>query len=319
MARSSRREDAFANSFACEGRCCDAPVEEMVSLWKNAPAPRDAEKIRCEIELIKPDVYARKCFLVPPPSATEVQEALSREADREVRTPLFWKVWQLKDAYVRDRIRTRYEEAFEKWNQQKSDFEAREDKAQQKHDAEALKECEHQRDELGKALAGDEEYVSRALGSWVEGSNAPLAFKLKCESCSNGEIVARVLLSSPDQLPSTTTETLKSGKIKEKSKTQRAIREEYACYLFALTAYVGQGLFNLSPSISRVVISDYRSAGVFGGEECVFSVAFDRAGFVDRIQEDLDAETFCLSFDNHCAMTKTKVIKAVEPLERGSE
>ena len=39
-------------------------------------------------------------------------------------------------------------------------------------------------------------------------------------------------------------------------------------------------------------------------------------GFAAAFDDIMDPEAFCLSFEHRCRMTKTKVIKVVEPLER---
>lgn len=312
-------DDLFAGALSSKGACCDSPITAMVEMWETLEAPHTKESIEEEIGQIEPTPYVRKIFGEPSPSLSQIQEELSREADQEVHTRLFWKTWKLKDEYVRARIRERYEKAVAALEERRANFEAVEDAAARKHDAEERKRCEDQRARLKDALAGDEAYLKKELRRRMGRRVVPLQYKLRMDLSNEDELRVRVLLPCVDEFPHTVVETTRSGKTKLKALSQRALREGYAEYLFALTAYVGRELFDLSPKVERVSISDYRAlVDDFEHVECVFSVLFDRDGFVEAFAGDRpDPEEFCLGFEHRAAMTKTKVIKPVEPLEWG--
>lgn len=317
MAEPALLKDLFSGSLSSKGASCDSPVTAMTEIWETLAAPRTKESIEEELRQIEPTPYVRKHFEEPLPSLAQIQEELSREADQEVQTRLFWKTWKLKDEYVKARIRGRYDSAVAALEERRAVFEAAEDAAAKKLEAEELRRCEDQRARLSEALAGDETYLKKEMRRRMGGRAVPLHCKLRMDSLNESELCVRVLLPGVDEFPHTVSETTRSGKTKIKALSQRAIREGYAEYLFGLTVYVGRELFDLSPKVGRVAISDYRALpDDFERVECVFSVVFDRAGFVEALAGDRsDPEEFCLGFEHRAAMTKTKVIKPVEPLE----
>ena len=317
MAEPALLKELFSGSLSSKGVHCDSPVASMVEIWEALATPRTKESIEEEIRQIEPTPYVRKSFEEPLPCLVQIQEELSREADQEVHTLLFWKTWKLKDEYVKARIRERYESAVTALEERRAVFEAAEDAEAKKHEDEELRRCEDQRARLSEALAGDEAYLKKEMRRRMGRRAVPLRYKLRMDSLNESALRVRVLLPGVDEFPHTVSETTRSGKTKIKALSQRALREGYAEYLFGLTAYLGRELFNLSPKIDRVTVSDYRAlADDFERVECVFSVVFDRDGFVEALAGDRsDPEEFCLGFEHRAAMTKTKVIKPVEPLE----
>lgn len=288
----------------------------MLRLWKGALPLRTAESLEAEMDSLRPQRYERQVFEAPRPTLSEAQEALSREADERVRPRAFWRTWQLRDEYVRSRIRGHYEELVASWERERDAFDAREERIAEERDAAAAEKCERRREQIRKVLAGDANAVGEGVERLPSGCPIPLPFTMRCAYCEGeGRMVAEVDLPDPGELPQSTVEVTKSGKSRVRPKTQRALREEYARYLFALLAYLAHGMFDLSPAIGSVVISGYRPGGDAGGE-CVLSVRLDRERFSAALDDVVDSEAFCLGFDHRCQMTKTKVIKAVEPLER---
>lgn len=303
-------ELSFSGSHAAD------PEGAMLRLWRGIQPLRTTESLEEEMGSLRPQLYERRTFEAPRPTLGEAQEELSREADERVRPLAFWKTWQLRDEYVRSRVRGRYAELVAAWARERDAFDAREARIAEERDAAAVEKCERRREQIRRVLAGDADAVMEGVEKLSSGCPIPLSFTLRCTHCEDeGRMVAEVELPAPDELPQTAVEVTKSGKCRVRPKTQRALREEYARYLFALLAYLVHGLFDLSPAIGCVVMSGYRTEGD-AGRECVVSVLFDREGFSAALDDAEDPEAFCLGFDHRCQMTKTKVIKAVEPLER---
>ena len=298
------------------GTHADDPAGAMLRLWRCVQPFRTAESLETEMNSLRPQLYERRVFEVPRPTLSAVQEELSREADEKVRPRAFWKTWQMRDEYVRNRVKERYAEFIAAWERERDAFDAREARIAEERDAAAEEKCERRRERIRKVLAGD----ASAVRDGVEGLSSrcpiPLPFILRCAYYEDkARMVAEIELPAPDELPQTVVEVTKSGRSRVRPKTQRALREEYARYLFAFFAYLAHGMFDLSPAIVCVAVSGYRT-NEDAVRECVLSVLFDRKGFAAAFDDIMDPEAFCLSFEHRCRMTKTKVIKVVEPLER---
>lgn len=298
------------------GTHTDDPVGVMLRLWRGVRPFRTAESLEAEMDSLRPQFYERGVFEAPRPTLSEVQEVLSREADEKVRPRAFWKTWQMRDEYVRNRVKERYAELVAAWERERDAFDAREGRIAEERDAAAEEKCERRRERIREVLAGDAHAVREGVERLSSECPTPLPFILRCVYYEDeGRMVAEVELPAPDELPQTTVELTKSGKRRVRPKTQRALREEYARYLFALLAYLAHGMFDLSPAIVCVAVSGYRT-NEDAVRECVLSILFDREGFTAALDDIMDPEAFCLSFEHRCRMTKTKVIKVVEPLER---
>lgn len=73
---------------------------------------------------------------------------------------------------------------------------------------------------------------------------------------------------------------------------------------------------NASPSIEFVTVSGYTQRRDRAGDICddyVYSVRFSRGAFYGIDYETMDPELFCMSFENGCNITQTKIFKAVQP------
>lgn len=316
MADSSQVDARSLRRLSFPGSHAADPEGTMFRLWRDVRPLRTAESLEAEMGSLTPRLYEQKTFEAPYPALDEVREALSREADEKVRPLAFWRAWQLRDEYVKGHVRERYAKLVASWEREREAFDAREARIAEERDAAAVKNCERRRGHIRKVLEGDAGAIGEGAERLSSECAIPLPFTLRyAYEEGAGRMAAEVDLPSPGGLPQTTVEVMKSGRSRPRPKTQRAVREEYARYVFALIAYLAHGLFDLSPAIGHVVISGYRTGEGDGGE-CVLSVLFDREGFVAALDDVTDPEAFCLSFEHRCQTTKTKVIKPVEPLER---
>ena len=119
-----------------------------------------------------------------------------------------------------------------------------------------------------------------------------------------------------EDLPTQVATQLANGNLKIKDKTQKQLRFEYAECVFGLAVYVSANLMNASPDIEAVIVSGYTQRRNKAGDICddyIYSVRFSREAFYRIDYETMDPETFCLSFENRCNVTQTKMFKVIEP------
>lgn len=296
------------------------PAAEMKMKWLSVSMPRSSDDVEAEINSLNPRRYRRKLFEIPAPQLVDLEEDLSREADEKIRTLAFWRSYRLKNAYVKEHIGDRYRTCYEDWDKQRREFNANEDGCERAKNAKYDHEYAEQVAKLRSCLAGEDDCVQECIDRVVAGLDVPFSSDLALDVHRDSAelIIFKLYLPSIESFPKNGPVALKSGAIKIKPKTQKRLREEYATYLFSLVLYVSARLMDASPMVSRVVGSAYAKRMNKEDslvDECLFSGIFEREAVCTALSDRTDAEEFCLSITHHCNMTKTKIFKAVKPLQ----
>ena len=121
-----------------------------------------------------------------------------------------------------------------------------------------------------------------------------------------------------EDLPETVKIKTDSGNLKEKKKTQTELRQEYAKMVFGLAVFIGSHVFDISPSIKRILISGYTQRRNKIGDlvDCyIYSLILPRYVFEKTDLKHVDSVPFCMQFENRCNMTKTQLFKEIQPYE----
>ena len=120
-----------------------------------------------------------------------------------------------------------------------------------------------------------------------------------------------------EDLPKTQSVQLASGKLKEKDKTQKQLKEEYVFCVLGLVVFVAANMFNISPRIESVVISGFtqrrNKAGAIS-DDYVVSVRFTRSEFKNAEYAEVEPMGTIEKFENRLNVTSTFIMKAIEPL-----
>lgn len=295
----------------------DSPSLAMEGLWRSVALPAYAEDVAKALHSARPQRYEPKTFDQPAPQLEELEERLSREADKQVRPLAFWKAYRMRDAYVKSHIVEAYQREFAEWITRRDTFlhdEAERERVENQAHDEAFHDLQRM---LQARLNGEAEYVRSEAQRMVSGFNVPLAGSLASSiQYEGGRLVVDVQLPETCEFPQEEQVRLKSGMVKMKPLSQKRQREDYARYLFCLIAYLAARLFDISPAFDEVVLSGHAIREAKSGErvdEYLISVIVEREELCKAVAERMDAESFCLSCGNRCKATKTKVFKAIEP------
>lgn len=225
----------------------------------------------------------------------------------------------MKDAYVKEHIVEKYQQKYDEWEPQRRAFEEGEAKQERLQNEAYEKVYTEKRDILVARLEGKTELLSGEIERILTESSIPLRKHISCKvRCSANAVLIDVQLPPVGLFPSEELVSLKNGATKTKPKTQKRMREEYACYMFSLAAYFVAKAFDVSSAIDQVICSAHAVRENKAGEEVdeyIYSGRLPRDSLCAAIVESADPEDFCLSVDNRCNMTKTKIFKAIQPIE----
>ncbi|WP_455137958.1 DUF4236 domain-containing protein [Thermophilibacter sp.] len=316
---SPRSRAAMQTTPSLHEQLSSDPSSRMAEIWKSAPMLCTTSTLNDDLQQLVPLRYDRKVFNVPKPQIDELVEEISREADSEVKTLAFWKSYRLKNDYVKERIKERYSAAFDAWDKRRQSFEAEESERERKQNKAFDKQYDKQVENIKNRLEGNAIFMSSESRRIISNLDVPLSDHLTC-SCSvlraSNELFLDVSLPPIEDLPAEELVTLKSGKTKVKAKTQKRLREDYACYVFSLLSYLSSKLLNMSPTLHQVTSSAHTLRKNKAGDEVdeyIYSGIFPRATVDSALKNRLDAEELCLSLENRCNMTKTKIFKSITP------
>lgn len=170
---------------------------------------------------------------------------------------------------------------------------------------------------LERAIKGGTEFIELAVEKWIKSCDIPLEIFMQYEYDDASHcLMVDLDLPEIEDLPTTMATQLASGHLKLRDKSQKLLREEYAECVFSLAIYLSANLFNISPSIEQVVVSGYTQRRNSAGDikdDYLFSIKFVREAFYGVDYQAIDAETFCMQFDNRCNLSATKIFKTIVP------
>ena len=88
--------------------------------------------------------------------------------------------------------------------------------------------------------------------------------------------------------------------------------------MFGLAIFISSNAFNISPAVSKIVLSGYTQRRNKNGDisdDYIISLKFPRELFEKRNMSLISPKDFCLSVENRCNITSTSMFKTIKPYE----
>lgn len=294
-------------------------TDAFLNIYQLAPELKSARDFQDEYASLRPKQFQIEVFAEQEPTESAVRSKLEVEARKKFENSLPWKRKREIEKYVEDNLENSYAQEMAHWQSMKRSFDSEQQACKAAFEEKAQRRYRKQMRRINAALDGNESYIEWAVGKWLGSCELPV----KANAAYEYKKVSKCLLvdldlPEIDDLPKTYAMQLSSGKYREKEKTQKQIREEYAKCVLGLTVFVAANLFNVSPVISDIVISGYTARRNKAGaliDDYIVSVrfareVFKRCGYTDKTPE----ETLCM-FENRLNLTSTKIFKSIQPLE----
>lgn len=161
--------------------------------------------------------------------------------------------------------------------------------------------------------------VEDKIEAWLGGLSLPIDFHAAFEYDDEANtLMVDLDLPEIEHLPVRHMEVV-SGKLKEKDKTQKALKQEYARCVFGLGMFCASHCFDVTPYMERVVLSAYtqRRDNKTGDlrDEYIYSVVFEREGFERAGYPDEEPEAFILRFKNRMNKNASGDLKPIVPFD----
>lgn len=286
----------------------------FTEIHKNAPTVYSRYELSRLAAEMRPQKYIKQDYTKPEPSRDRIIKVLEFEAEQKIKSSLFRtkKIAQ----YVSDNIDTAYNVEYLKWQSEKEQFEKEQNLIQEREDQKLEKQYQEKLKRISEQCAGKENFIVLGINTALDEVNFP--YRIEYEYSINLEeriVWISANLPEMEQLPA---EKYEYGSVIGKKKTQKEIKLEYVQCCFSISVYIASLIFEISPKIQHVVISENTKRRNKDGDlkdECVLSIKFNREPFENTNIRNSKPQEFCMQFENRCNITTTGIMKAIKPFE----
>lgn len=292
--------------------------EELVGIYKHSASVSPRSAYEKYYDSLQPEIPQGKPYEVPPPKAEDVRAELEKEAEETIHASRF-RVKKLRTQYVEDQLYPRYKEKMDAWNSEKEAFLQGQEEELARQKEEAVKEFEIQKKFLRNLLDGKSEEICSVFDSWLASCELPVEIEVHYDwQEEKGTMYVDLDLPEIEDLPETVLVKNAAGNLREKKKTQKELRSEYATVVFGLAVFISSYIFILSPAVQRVLLSGYTQRRDKEGnlkDEYIYSIKFKREMFEGKDVASMEPIAFCMEAENRCNMTSTSLLRKIKPYD----
>lgn len=293
-------------------------TEAFIGIYKLSPSIESDMDFKVARNQLRRKAFAPEPFASPEPNRDAIKAKLQIEAESKSTAKTPWGRKKEIAEYVEGRVEQEYARELSDWNASRKRHKANQASLRSEFERKAERQYKKRLKRMDAALSGNPSYIDWAVGKWFERCELPVEVSASY-AYDQGIRALSVDLDLPEieDLPKSQSIQLASGKLKEKDKSQKQLKEEYVTCVLGLVVLVAANMFNISPRITSVVVSGFtqrrNKAGAIS-DDYVVSVRFTRSEFQSaRFAEAEPMETI-EKFENRLNVTSTFVMKAIEPL-----
>lgn len=256
----------------------------FIEIYKHTERPVRESTILKALEELQPETYEKKVFDKAEPTEDSIQRQLVDEAKDKIKSILFWTLKEKRKHYVLSKLQDRYNEVHKKWIEDKKAFDEYEEGFKTEFDELSRQECEEKRNELKNIINGIDTYVDYKIENIISQIELPVEFSIDYEyHPEEFSLYLDIDLPEIEDMPTEIAQTLKSGKVSVKTKTQKQTAIDYSTCVCGLAFFFSGMFFNVSTKIKQIRVSGYtqrmnkKTNSI--NDDYVFSVQFDRPTF----------------------------------------
>ena len=292
-------------------------TSEIIDISKKSPIVRSGEDYAYCLLHLEKKKYSRELFSEQPVSDEEILNTLKKEAQEKVATLAFWKAEKLREEYVASRFDELKEQTQKEYLSRISEFEAKQDEIERQENKRFEEEYNAEKLAYETILSRDRSIIMGQIQKWINdfSPSYPIGIFPQYDEDSRMAMI-NVDLPEIDELPQIEVVRLSSGNIKEKAKTQARLKQEFALLALGLAVYISANIFSLCANVERILISGYTQKRDKDGnknDEYIYSIVFNREGFLHKDFSYVDPVNFCMLFPNRSNLTSAMSFKRITP------
>lgn len=284
--------------------------EKFIDLYKCTPKIIKESDWKDQINHFDNALADKQEFPETKPSEEECRQQLMEIAKQKIHSIIFWTNARKREEFVNQNFSACYAEKISGYNAKKLAFE--------KSESERLQKILDEKNMiLEKILPGDKKYIQDAIEELLQQLSLPIDFSIDYQISLDNMVDIDIDLPEIEDLPNTKAQILKSGKVSVKNKTQLETKHDYATCVCGLAFYFAGFFFNISPTISKVVISGYtqRIDSKTGQEkdDYIYSIKMTRPQFEELVFSSLNPIEAFAPFEHQLALKSNFEMKTITP------
>jgi len=293
-------------------------LKSFIDVYKSTPSVTPEEYAEKKLSYLSPQKYHRKKFNLTEPIIEDIITSLESEAKQNISSILLWQNKKNRSIFVSENKEQRYQEELEKWKKNQNEFEARENGVEIEQNDLLYQEYQIHKEELEGYINGDDDYVSNRIESILNEITLTVDFSVEFEyDKENSTLYIDLDLPEIEDLPNEKVNTLSTGKISIKEKTQKEKKQEYATCVCGIAYYFAGLFYNVTSKINIIQISSYtqRTSKKSGKieDEYIYSIKFDRGVFKGLNIKNIDPVEAVSNFEHIMSITSTFDFKTIVP------
>lgn len=295
----------------------DEETDKFLKIFKYTPEIISEERIKSELDALKPEVYIIKNFEENAPEIDLIKIELEIIAKKNINNLFFWKNKKLREYFVTENLNKTFVEKIDEWKSKKENFITNENNIKAEKDKDYFNEYIAIKNELEEILLGKNEYIEVKIESIISEITLPVEFALDYEYNSS---ILKIDLDLPEieHMSIEKANILSSGKISIKNKTQKELKEEYSQCVSGIAFFLGGTFFNISPKIENIIISGFtQRLNKLNGKvenQYIYSVNFEREIFSNLNTKNINSLDAFQNFENKLNVTVNFEFKTINPL-----
>jgi hypothetical protein len=321
--RKIRKQDSYKASVAKLSeemkQKVDEEIQKFIEIHKLTPHVRSQAEWQILLQT-KPLVYIIKSYPESEPTQDKIKIELWNRAKAEISSLFFWRNKGLREKFVNDNLDAIYSERHAAWETNKCEFDRKELETKQHEDQELLLQHNEQMVILERAISGDPGFINQSTEDVLQSISLPVEFSVDyAYDADKRRLNVDLDLPEIENLPIKKANITASGKLSIKEKSQKDLRYDYAQCVLGLAFFFAGQFFNISPTISEMVISGYtqRLSKKTGNieNEYIYSVQFDRNMFTKLNFERINPIDAFSNFPNRLLINQSFELKTIVPIE----
>ena len=288
---------------------------DVVNIHELAPDVFTYQEVESSLSGLVFQPFERQAYPRLEPTQAEIEAALRQQAKERVRPLLFRQKKQQE--YFETNYRSFWQYYVDQWLAEKEAFETSQAEAERSYNDTYGNAYNAQKRWLERSLQNNSEVIEADVEEWLSALELPVEMAAQIEySADTSTLFIDLDLPEIEDMPKSTTRTLKSGEVKTADKSQKQLREEYASTVFGLVVLVAACAFSINACIKLCVVSGYTRRRERSGEltdDYILSVKVPRNA-LEHVRVT-DPERFVMSCENRVNITQTYVFKSIIPYD----
>jgi hypothetical protein len=297
----------------------EGETDKFINIVRSTPVIIDENETIQILNDLRPEIYETQIFNKQKPTVENVKSELEMEAKERINSILFWQNKKRRADYVAEHLNRMHDLKVTEWTKESEAFLKMQQETKTDLDTKGFNEYIKAKTYIENIIEGNVNYINQTIEEILKDLVFPIEFAVDFKYFfETRQLKADLYLPPFSDMPKAKVNTLSTGKISIKNKTEKELRNEYATCVCGMAIFFAGVFFNISTRIIEIIISG--NAEVINKatgnleNQYIYSVKFERDKFKAINFENVDPLATLLNFPHELKITQGNEFKTVTPL-----